>query len=88
MLEYPDEYLVSIHGYMGEVSGHYLIRSLTFESNKRIHGPYGDEEGTSFWFPTTTPAKIVGFHGTSGWHLDSIGIKVVPILNINPKTLN
>lgn len=60
---------------------HYVIRSLTFESNKRSFGPFGRKRGTRFWFPTTGLVKVVGFHGKSGWFLDSIGIKVVPVHN-------
>ncbi|XP_038898850.1 jacalin-related lectin 19-like isoform X2 [Benincasa hispida] len=84
VLEYPNEYLVSIHGYMGDEGGydeHYVIRSLTFESNKRSFGPFGQNYGIPFWFPTSGLVKVVGFHGKAGWFLDSIGIKVVPVHN-------
>ncbi|KAL0553478.1 hypothetical protein IC582_007373 [Cucumis melo] len=83
-LEYPDEYLISIVGYMGYYGQHYVIRSLSLESNKQIYGPFGREEGRRFVFPTSG-AKIVSFHGTSGLYLNSVGINVLPLQN-NLKT--
>lgn len=70
MLDYPRECLISI-------SGHYenYLRSLSFESNLKKYGPYGVEQGTYFSFPMTE-GRIVGFHGQSGWYLDSIGVYV------------
>lgn len=55
------------------------MRSLTFESNKRVYGPFGVKEGTYFSVPITSGGKIIGFHGKSGWFLDSIGAFVEPI---------
>ncbi|KAG8389917.1 hypothetical protein BUALT_Bualt01G0028800 [Buddleja alternifolia] len=73
-LEYPNEYLTSVHGHYGSLKerGPVLVRSLTFESNKRKYGPYGVEQGTYFMVPKTH-GKIVGFLGKSGWYLDAIG---------------
>lgn len=83
VLDYPNEYLVSIHGCLSHDNddGKSIIGSLTLESNKKSYGPYGDDAGPRFWFPTTTATKIVGFHGRSDSCLISIGIKVVPIHN-------
>ncbi|KAI5435160.1 jacalin-related lectin 3 isoform X1 [Lathyrus oleraceus] len=74
-LDYPDEFLTSIHGYHGSLNqwGNNLVRSLSFESNKKTYGPFGVEQGTYFSVPTTG-AKIVGFHGKCGWYLDAIGV--------------
>ncbi|KAL6193661.1 hypothetical protein ACLB2K_034745 [Fragaria x ananassa] len=44
-LDYPEEYLTSIHGYYK--STWYLptyISSLTFTSNRKVYGPFGDYE--------------------------------------------
>ncbi|XP_022894534.1 jacalin-related lectin 3 [Olea europaea var. sylvestris] len=78
-LDYPDEFLTSIHGHYGNLQawGTVLVRSLTFVSNKRTYGPYGIEQGTYFTFPTSS--KIVGFHGKCGWYLDAIGVYLEPI---------
>ncbi|XP_038898653.1 jacalin-related lectin 3-like isoform X3 [Benincasa hispida] len=87
VLEYPNEYLISIHGYYSDIgkimekraaTPTTVIRSLTLESNTKTYGPFGMEEGTKFSFPIME-AKIVGFHGSSGWFLDAIGIYVQPI---------
>lgn len=89
----PDEFLTSIHGSYGTLSewGPTLVRSLTFESNKRTFGPYGIEQGTEFSFPMIG-GKIVGFHGMCGWYLDAIGVhfelisKQVPSNAVAPYT--
>ncbi|GAU27699.1 hypothetical protein TSUD_126450 [Trifolium subterraneum] len=74
-LDYPDEFLTSIDGYYGSLNqwGPIFIRSICFESNKKIYGPFGVEQGTYFTLPVTG-AKIVGFHGRYGWHIDAIGV--------------
>ncbi|XP_050211243.1 jacalin-related lectin 3-like isoform X1 [Mercurialis annua] len=79
-LDYPEEYLVSVNGHYGSLNqwGSVFILSLTFQSNKRTYGPFGVEQGTYFSFPVTG-GKIVGFHGKSGWFLDSIGIYLKPV---------
>lgn len=79
-LAYPDEFLTSIHGHYGIIEewGPVMIRSLTFESNKRTYGPYGIELGTCFTFPMNG-GKIVGFHGRCGWNLDAIGVHLEPL---------
>lgn len=77
-LNYPDEYLISIHGCCGYIGTYKVIFSLTFETNQRTLGPYGAEGGTRFSFPTTG-LKIVGFHGRCDWYLDAIGFHFLPI---------
>jgi hypothetical protein len=84
-LDYPDEFLTSIHGHYGSLNewGPVFVRSLTFESNMRTYGPFGVEQGTCFSFPMTG-GKIVGFHGKCGWYLDAIGAYLKPIEKENP----
>uniref|UniRef100_A0A2P2IXV7 Pentatricopeptide repeat-containing protein n=2 Tax=Rhizophora mucronata TaxID=61149 RepID=A0A2P2IXV7_RHIMU len=79
-LDYPDEFLTSLHGHYGKISewSPVVIRSLTFESNRRTYGPFGVEQGTYFSSPMAGD-KIVGFHGRSGWYLDAIGIYLQPL---------
>lgn len=79
-LDYPEEYLTSVHGYYGSWTewGVVMVKSLTFFSNRKTFGPYGVEQGTYFSFPGTG-RKIVGFHGRSGWLLDAIGIYFEPL---------
>ncbi|KAE8712659.1 Detected protein of confused Function [Hibiscus syriacus] len=40
-LDFPDEFLTSVHGYYGSLKerGPILLRSLTFHSNKKTYGP-------------------------------------------------
>ncbi|KAK6938882.1 Jacalin-like lectin domain [Dillenia turbinata] len=84
-LDYPDEFLTSIHGHYGSLHerGPVFIRSLTLESNKKTYGPFGIEQGTCFSFPMAG-GKIVGFYGKCGWYLDAIGVYLRPISKTNP----
>ncbi|KAK8946499.1 hypothetical protein KSP39_PZI006437 [Platanthera zijinensis] len=54
-----------------------VISSMTFLSNRAKYGPYGPEEGAPFSFQTTN-GEIIGFHGTSGDFLNSVGVHVKP----------
>lgn len=76
-LDYPGEYLTSFSGYFGSYKGSIVVRSLTFQSNERIYGPFGHEIGNYFYFPSIGK-KIVGFHGRSGWWIDSLGAHFEP----------
>ncbi|KAK4789688.1 hypothetical protein SAY86_016992 [Trapa natans] len=78
-LEYPNEYLTNISGYYTKRG----LTSLTFQSNKRVHGPYGREEGTYFKSPLNI-GKLVGLYGRSGMYLDSIGAYFAPMFHIDP----
>ncbi|KAG6783740.1 hypothetical protein POTOM_009411 [Populus tomentosa] len=84
-LDYPDEYPVSISGYICCLVeyGPVLVRSLMFETNKKKYGPFGIHYGTYFSNPMTG-GKIVGFHGRSSWYLVSIGVYLMPLLRRNP----
>ncbi|KAJ6684827.1 JACALIN-RELATED LECTIN 3 [Salix purpurea] len=87
-LDYPDEYLVSISGYICCLVeyGPVLVRSLMFESNRKKYGPFGIQFGTYFSIPMTG-GKIVGFHGRSSWYLDSIGVYLMPLLQRNQSNI-
>jgi len=76
-LDYPREYLTSFSGHFGSFFGHTIVRSLTFFSNERTYGPFGEEVGEHFHFPSIGK-KIVGFHGRSGVFLDSLGAYFEP----------
>ncbi|KAL9994815.1 putative jacalin-like lectin domain-containing protein [Helianthus debilis subsp. tardiflorus] len=56
-LDDRDEYLTGISGFYGPVKGYdglEAIVSITFHSNKRIHGPYGEERGAGIVFQFNT----------------------------------
>ncbi|KAG8086054.1 hypothetical protein GUJ93_ZPchr0010g7769 [Zizania palustris] len=77
IFDFPSEVLTHITGYYGStmIMGPTVIRSLTFHTNRRRYGPYGDEHGT--YFSTSfTNGRIVGFHGREGWYIDGIGVHV------------
>ncbi|KAF6162834.1 hypothetical protein GIB67_029103 [Kingdonia uniflora] len=85
-IQWPNEYLTSITWYQGGPGmkpGYPCIRSLRFHTNKNEYGPYGSEQqGTKFSLSMKGGA-IVGFHGTSGTVLDSIGVYLKPILSLS-----
>ncbi|XP_042480610.1 jacalin-related lectin 3-like [Macadamia integrifolia] len=84
-LDFPQEFLTSISGYYGSLTqwGPIIVRSLSFESNRKKHGPFGTQEGTQFTFPITC-GKIIGFHGRCSCYLGSIGVYLKPLQQQNP----
>ncbi|KAK3162103.1 hypothetical protein QOZ80_1BG0085430 [Eleusine coracana subsp. coracana] len=84
IFDFPSEILTHITGYFGStmIMGPTVVKSITFHTTKKIHGPFGDEHGT-FFSSCLTEGRIVGFHGRAGWYIDSIGVhflegKVLP----------
>ena len=76
--EYPHEVLTHISGYYGSVilRGPTIIKSITFHTNKKKYGPFGDEQGIPF-SSASKDGIIVGFHGRQGWFIHSIGVYVM-----------
>ncbi|KAF6159447.1 hypothetical protein GIB67_032218 [Kingdonia uniflora] len=79
-LNFPHEYLTTVNGYYGSIKrgDTIFILSLTLQTNKQKYGPFGTNQGTYFSF-SITGGMIVGFHGSSGWYLDSIGVYLKPL---------
>ncbi|PIA55913.1 hypothetical protein AQUCO_00700319v1 [Aquilegia coerulea] len=79
-LDFPDEFLTSISGHYGSINdwSPVFVRSLTFQSNRKTYGPFGTQQGNQFSF-SMNGGRIVGFHGRSGWYLDSIGVYLKPL---------
>ncbi len=79
-LNYPAEYLQQIEGSYDEVpinnDGRPVIgiTSITFKSNFKAYGPYGNPGKDTF---KSESGKIVGFWGGCGQCLDSIGVFTV-----------
>lgn len=78
IFDFPSEILTHITGYFGStmIMGPTVVKSITFHTTKKIHGPFGDEHGT-FFSSCLTDGRIVGFHGRAGWYIDSIGVHVL-----------
>lgn len=84
-LDYPDEFLTSVYGYYDKpgLKQNYIC-SLTFKSNKRTYGPFGEERG-NYFSTKVNGAMIVGFHGRSGIHgLLAIGVYMKPLNPYRP----
>ncbi|KAF8013849.1 hypothetical protein BT93_I1647 [Corymbia citriodora subsp. variegata] len=82
-LDWLTEFLTSVSGFIMNDLGSTIINSLTFQSNKRTYGPFGTETGRKFSFPATG-GKIIGFYGSSGSHLESLGAYLEPISHLHP----
>lgn len=78
VFDFPFEILTYITGYFGTAMfmGPTAVKSLTFHTTKRKYGPFGDEQGV-FFSSGLADGMIVGFHGRSGWYIDSIGVHVL-----------
>lgn len=53
-----------------------VVTSITFVTNKRTYGPYGNESGEKFSYSVKN-GYILGFHGRQGQYVDAIGFTVV-----------
>ena len=53
-----------------------VVKSITFYTNKKKYGPFGDEQGVPF-SSGSKDGIIVGFHGRKGWFVESIGVHVL-----------
>ena len=81
--EYPHEFLTCISGYYSFVAGdewRKVVKSLTFYTNRRRYGPYGEETGTYFT-STKDEGKIIGFHERASSFLYAIGVHIQPSLS-------
>ncbi|KAI3781602.1 hypothetical protein L2E82_11620 [Cichorium intybus] len=68
-----DEEINGINGTIGSRDGFILISSLSFMTNKRTHGPFGQATKIAFSIPWDK-GSLVGFYGLAGCYIDSIGI--------------
>ncbi|XP_071722604.1 probable serine/threonine-protein kinase PBL12 [Rutidosis leptorrhynchoides] len=57
----------------GKYAGYTVISSISFVTNKRTHGPFGQVRGTHFLVPWDD-GSFAGFHGRCGYYIDSIGV--------------
>ncbi|XP_023770004.1 mannose/glucose-specific lectin-like [Lactuca sativa] len=57
----------------GSVAGLPIISSISFTTNKKTHGPFGNVRGTPF--PVSWDVgSFVGFYGLAGYYIDNIGV--------------
>ncbi|XP_076883739.1 putative serine/threonine-protein kinase PBL12 [Bidens hawaiensis] len=81
-----DEEIVGINGNIGTQGGDTIISSLSFKTNKRVHGPFGRITNSAFSGPWdksmfSVPwdkGSLVGFYGFASTHIDGIGVYVKP----------
>ncbi|URE47547.1 UAA transporter family [Musa troglodytarum] len=73
--DFPFEILTHITGYFGmtKLMGPTAVKPLAFHTTKRDYGPYGDKQGT-FFSSSLVDGMIIGFHGRSGWYINSVGV--------------
>ncbi|KAI3799831.1 hypothetical protein L1987_35135 [Smallanthus sonchifolius] len=69
-----DEELIGISGTVGTRVGHELISSLSFVTNKKYYGSFGDEKKWDTHFSESWDLGLFdGFYGRYGWYLDAVG---------------
>ncbi|KAI3781585.1 hypothetical protein L2E82_11603 [Cichorium intybus] len=72
-----DEEIHAINGTVGisrgDDPGCVVITSISFLTNKRTHGPFGNERGKPFTV-SWDDCSFVGFYGAAGWYIDNIGV--------------
>lgn len=74
-----NEYITALSAYGKTLSTQDVITALTFTTNKRTYGPYGNKSGFQISAPEATGKQIAGFLGTSGNVLNSIDVHYAPI---------
>ncbi|KAI3681105.1 hypothetical protein L6452_35888 [Arctium lappa] len=74
------EVITRITGTFGEHGQAMVITSLSIDTNKGTHGPYGKNVGTGFSLPVTK-GKFIGFYGTYGDYIQSFGAILQPFSN-------
>ncbi|KAL4573073.1 hypothetical protein LXL04_019866 [Taraxacum kok-saghyz] len=72
-----DEQITGINGTTalsrGSSAGLTTVSSISFITNKKTHGPFGNVRGTHF--PVAWDVgSFVGFYGLAGYYIDSIGV--------------
>ncbi|KAL6582952.1 hypothetical protein OROMI_005030 [Orobanche minor] len=78
-IEDPEEYLVAVRGTTGIFRYQTpVITSITFVSNKRTYGPFGEDAANQFSLPMHGN-KIIGFYGRCDGLLDAVGVRLVPL---------
>jgi hypothetical protein len=69
------EFLIGVSGSIGPFGSiDKVITSLTFVTNARSHGPFGQGRGTHFHIPMQSNGCIVGFFARAGRYLNAIGV--------------
>ncbi|KAI7734841.1 hypothetical protein M8C21_030683 [Ambrosia artemisiifolia] len=57
----------------GTYAGNTVISSISFMTNKKVYGPFGNVRGTPFTVPWED-GSFAGFYGLAGYYIDSIGV--------------
>ncbi|CAA0382634.1 Jacalin-like lectin domain superfamily [Arabidopsis suecica] len=82
VINHPDEHLVSVEGWYSPEG---IIQGVKFISNKKTSDVIGSDEGTHFTLQVKDK-KIIGFHGSAGGNLNSLGAYFAPLTTTTPLT--
>lgn len=83
-LQYPNEYLTYILGFIKAKFGLHIVASLKLTSNWITYGPFGPEMGRTFNSSIIDDGKISGFKGRCQDHIDSIEAYIAPTKHAYP----
>lgn len=78
---YEDEEIIGINGTVGTYNGYTVISSISFLTNKSIHGPFGQATKSSF-LVSWPNGSFSGFYGLAGYYIDGIGVYMKASENI------
>lgn len=68
-----DEKIIGINGTIGTHFGQTIISSLSFNTNKKTHGPFGRVTESVFSIPWDQ-GSLAGVYGISGDYINCIGV--------------
>ncbi|KAK9069866.1 hypothetical protein SSX86_010262 [Deinandra increscens subsp. villosa] len=71
-----DEEIVGVVGSIDTRDGDTIVSSLSFITNKRTHGPFGQSSESMFSIPLDKGSSIGGFYGIAESYIDGIGVFV------------
>ncbi|KAI7755731.1 hypothetical protein M8C21_027773 [Ambrosia artemisiifolia] len=57
----------------GTYAGYTVVSSISFMTNKKVYGPFGNVRGTPFTVQWEE-GSFAGFYGLAGYYIDSIGV--------------
>jgi hypothetical protein len=77
----PNEYVVQVSAEVGKYDNEVAISKITFVTNIRSYGPFGDGNGTtsSFIARAKDDYNIAGFFGRAEKYVNALGFYMHPL---------
>ncbi|KAG2558248.1 hypothetical protein PVAP13_8NG124601, partial [Panicum virgatum] len=72
----PFESIKQVLGTTDIVGGETVVTSLTFISNARTYGPFGETKGSAFSSQIPGNKPVAGFHARAGASVNALGVYI------------